>query len=108
APVEEGGKDLPALRARAPKAAGRNTRRFRAGARESVEWDNHALTLARHGHLLEKPEWVAEGLAAAMPKPAANANPDDEYADAYQTRILVEVLVQVGRLAEAEKLLTDQ
>src|SRR5207302_94485 len=83
------------LLATAPKAAGRNTRRFRAGARQSVEWDNHALTLARLGHLLEKPEWVAEGLAAAMPKPDANANPGDEYADAYQTRILVEVLVQV-------------
>lgn len=106
--VEEGVKELRALLATAPKAAGRNARSFRAGAMKSMEWDNHALTLARLGHLLEKPEWVAEGVAAAMPKPDANANPGDEFAYAYQTRYLVEVLVQVGQLAEAEKLLADQ
>lgn len=106
--VEEGVKELRALLATAPKATGRSARSFRTGAMQSFEWDNHALTLARLGHLLEKPEWVAEGLVAAMPKTDANANPGDEFANAYQTRYLVEVLVQVGRLAEAEKLLADQ
>ncbi len=106
--VEEGVKELRSLLAAAPNAGGRNVRRFRAGAMRSIDWGDHALTLARLGYLLEKPEWIDEGVAAATPKPDASATPGNDYTEADQTRNLVQVLIEVGRLADAEKLLTDQ
>jgi hypothetical protein len=103
--VDEGVKELRALLATAPKATRTNAR---SGSRQYLERSDHALTLARLGHLLEKPEWTAEGLAAAMPRPDANADSGDDYAESYRRSGLVEVLVEVGRLAEAEELLADQ
>ena len=105
--VEEGVKELRALLATAPKSpAGVAGFRGRSTVRR-IEWSQHALALARLGQLLEQPDLITEGLAAAMPK-ADDANAGDEFSATYQTRAVVETLVQAGRLGEAEKLLADQ
>ena len=105
--VEEGVKELRALLQSAPKDT-RKSSRNTGGGMSAIEWQNHALTLARLGRLLERPEWVSEGLALAMPKPDVKGNSGDDPIDRYQERGIVEVLVQDGRPAEAEKLLADQ
>ena len=105
--VEEGVKELRALLATAPKTPG-GAAGFRGRmAIRQIEWHQHALVLARLGHLLEQPEWITEGLAAAMPK-ADDASADDEFNNIFRVSSVVETLVQVGRAGEAEKLLADQ
>jgi len=106
--VEEGVKELRALLATAPKVPAAGAAGFHGHtALRQIEWQRHALVLARLGYLLEQPEWIAEGLAAAMPRPD-DASTDNEFIGNYQLRAIVEMLVQVGRPAEAEKLLADQ
>lgn len=105
--VDEGVKELRALLATAPKAAGVNVRNMMRNAARPMDWQKHALTLARLGYLLEKPEWINEGLAAALPK-ADDVAGGDPSGGEYQARAVVEVLVQVGRPAEAEKMLVGQ
>ena len=65
--LEEGIRELRALLASAPKEPSRAPQRFNPSPRRTIEWRSHALALARLGHLLNKPEWVDEGLAAAAP-----------------------------------------
>ena len=106
--VEEGVKELRALLATAPKAGEQNRRAVRGGMMtRQIDFQSHALTLARLGQLLERPEWINEGLASAMPK-ADDAGDGDDYGDVYRLRGLVEVLARMGRLGDAEELLADQ
>jgi tetratricopeptide (TPR) repeat protein len=101
--VDEGVKELRALVASSqPAAPGRNPRRMVF----NPEAGQHGMMLARLGRLLEKPEWVTEGLAAMQPKAAAG--PEVEIMGDYQGRARVELLGQLGRVAEAEQLLTAQ
>ena len=103
--VEEGVKELRVLLATAPKSGDQPRRSFGAVTR-SIDLQSHALTLARLGQLMERPEWIDEGLAAAMPK--ADDESQDDYGSAYQLRGLIELLVRLGRPAQAEKLLAAQ
>ena len=98
--VDEGVKELRALVASVPKAVDRNASAFRSRAQDLQP---HALVLAKLGRLLEHPEWTEEGLAAAMPKPGTA----DAANSFYEIRALVDALVKLGRLADAEKLLAD-
>lgn len=104
--VDEGVKELRALLA-AQKPGEPKGRVQRGGAMLFSSSDSsaqHGLILARLGHLLNQPTWVAEGLTALAPQPNAAAadNPMAEY----QTRGQVGLLVELGRLTEAEKALT--
>lgn len=104
--VDEGVKELRALLAE-QKPAEAKGRVQRGGAMLFSSSDSsaqHGLILARLGHLLNQPTWVAEGLTALAPQPNAAAadNPMAEY----QTRGQVGLLVELGRLTDAEKALT--
>lgn len=106
--VDEGVKELRALVAAAkpaPKGGATGRRVFRI---ESS--GDHGAALARLGLLLERPEWVTEGLAATQIR-AEEANPAAgmmTYGTDYLTRSRIELLVQLGRTEEAEKILTGQ
>ena len=106
--VEEGVKELRALLATAPKAgeqnrlAGRNRM-----TSQPIDFPSHSLALARLGQLLERPEWMEEGLAGAMPKADA-AGDGDDYGSLYRLSGLIEVLTRAGRLGDAEKLIAEQ
>ncbi len=105
--VDEGVKELRALLA-AQKPGEPKGRVQRGGAIHFSSNDSssrHALTLARLGHLLNQPAWVAEGLAALAPQPGAGADVENPLGD-YEAKSHAELLVQLGRHAEAEQLLT--
>lgn len=104
--VDEGVKELRALLQSVPKDAARDLRRSGGRARPT-DWQDDALALARLGLLLEKPEWVSEGLAFVMARLAASPDPDAEPVESYQTHAILKALVQAGRPAQAEKLLAD-
>lgn len=106
--LEEGIRELRALLASAPKETPRAPQRFNASSRRTIEWRSHALALARLGHLLNKPEWVNEGLAAATAKSGANPDGGDDFMGAYHQQSLAQLLVQQGRLAQAETILVER
>lgn len=103
--IEEGVKELRALIASAPKAEARARQGYRGGMMMShqLDWQQPALTLAQLGLALDRPEWLDEGLAAAMPKSNAAADESDPLGGNLHS--LVAILIQAGRHAEAEKLL---
>ena len=107
--VEEGVAELRALLASAPKAGGQPSRSSSRGTDRPIDWQTHALTLARLGQLLEKPAWTAEGLAFfAREINAEAAEAEGDYQVTYHERQRVEALIQAGRLADAEKVMADR
>ena len=103
--IEEGVKELRSLlvATRKAEATGNRVR----GIAHQYDLQQDAFTLARLGKLLGKPEWVEEAIAAAMPKQDAPENEGDSD-DSYQMTNLAEILVQVGRLEDAEKVMARQ
>jgi tetratricopeptide (TPR) repeat protein len=109
--VEEGVRELRALlQAQGEKPAGAARRNPYSFSMNLGGEAQHALTLARLGQLLDRKDWLDEGIAAAK---KALANQADDEAMGFglgddSLTGLVDLLQDTGRAAEAEQLLADR
>lgn len=106
--IDEGVRELRALLASAPKETLEKSRGSRRSSRNAVDWHAHALSLARLGRLLERPEWTEEGLAIAKAQAALSATGADDYDSTDRVRKLVEEFIRSSRWRDAEELLADR
>ncbi|MEI9895321.1 MAG: tetratricopeptide repeat protein [Chthoniobacter sp.] len=86
-----------------PEAVVRLAQMSRNSSDRTREHVEDCLHLVRLGRLLERPELVDEGLAAALVD-LANANPSSARGT---TDLVLEFLIRIGRGAEAEKLVSE-
>ncbi len=100
--VDEGVQELRALLAAAPKTWTTSTAFWSGG----IDTQRQRLQLARLGRLLDRPEWVEEGLAGI--RNAHTDTPEGEYLRVIEGYRLAELLRQMGRWGEAEKLLAGK
>ncbi len=105
--VDEGIAELRALLAKASTQGKRGNRSVHMYSTSTSDSQSHALALANLGRLLEKPEWINEGLAAASAKTNESLSAVNDYQAQARSQSLERALVNNGRLAEAEKLLAD-
>lgn len=78
--------------------------------KDNQEVLSQAMTLARLGHVLGRPEWVERGLALIREKMAKPGNPEAMGFDIdhYDRLSVVQLLTDLGRGPEAEALLASQ